>query len=63
MRIKNFVEKSRRKSPSQIQKQRKILISIGNSALSNNFRIKSFYIAKTLQIKSGGNNNDEKCRQ
>lgn len=28
--------------------------------MANNFRIKSFYIAKTLQIKSRGNNNDEK---
>lgn len=40
--------------------EEKILTNIRNSALYNNFKIESFYIAKMLQIKSGGNDNDGK---
>lgn len=40
--------------------EEKILTNIRNSVLYNNFKIESFYIAKMLQIKSGGNDNDGK---
>lgn len=64
MRIKNEnkkfggkIQKKESKSNIEIEKN---LNQYWKFNMANNFRIKSFYIAKTLQIKSGGNNNDEK---